>query len=61
LITSRKPTVAAINGPAFGWGLALALLCDVRFAARSAIMNCTFARLGVPGEKGAAWLLSRLI
>jgi enoyl-CoA hydratase/carnithine racemase len=61
LITSRKPTIAAINGPAFGWGLILALLCDVRFAARSAIMNGTFARLGVPGEKGVAWLLSRLI
>ncbi len=61
LITSRKPTIAAINGPAFGWGFILSLHCDVRFAARSAIFNCTFARLGVPGEKGVGWLLPRLI
>jgi enoyl-CoA hydratase/carnithine racemase len=61
LITSRKPTIAAINGPAFGWGLILSLHCDIRFAARSAVLNATFARLGVPGEKGSAWLLARLV
>lgn len=61
LITSRKPTIAAINGAAFGWGFILALHCDIRFAARSALCNATFARLGVPGEKNAAWLLTRLI
>jgi len=61
LITSRKPTIAAINGAAFGWGFILALHCDIRFAARSAMLNATFARLGVPGEKGCAWLLSRLV
>ncbi|MGL4541945.1 MAG: enoyl-CoA hydratase/isomerase family protein, partial [Polymorphobacter sp.] len=58
LITSRKPTIAAINGPVFGWGFILALHCDIRFAARSALFNATFARLGIPGEKNAAWLLS---
>lgn len=61
LITSRKPTIAAINGPAFGWGFILALHCDIRFASQSAIMNATFARLGVPAEKGSGWLLARLI
>jgi enoyl-CoA hydratase/carnithine racemase len=61
LITSRKPTIAAINGPAFGWGFILSLHCDIRFAARSAMLNATFARLGVPGEKGSAWLLARLV
>ncbi len=61
LITSRKPTIAAINGPAFGWGFILSLHCDIRFAARSAMMNATFARLGVPAEKGSGWLLARLI
>lgn len=61
LITSRKPTIAAINGPAFGWGFILALHCDIRFAARSAMLNATFARLGVPGEKGCAWHLARLV
>lgn len=61
LITSRKPTIAAVNGPAFGWGFILSLHCDIRFAAKSALFNATFARLGVPGEKNSAWLLTRLI
>jgi enoyl-CoA hydratase/carnithine racemase len=61
LITSRKPTIAAVNGPAFGWGFILSLHCDIRFAARSALFNATFARIGVPGEKGSAWLLTRHI
>jgi enoyl-CoA hydratase/carnithine racemase len=61
LITCRKPTIAAINGPAFGWGFILSLHCDIRFAATSAMFNATFARIGVPGEKGSAWLLTRAI
>ena len=61
LITSRKPTIAAINGAAFGWGFILSLHCDIRFAAKSALFNATFARIGVPGEKGSAWLLTRHI
>jgi enoyl-CoA hydratase/carnithine racemase len=61
LITSRKPTIAAVNGAAFGWGFILSLHCDIRFAARSALFNATFARLGVPAEKGVGWLLPRLI
>ncbi|WP_353216166.1 enoyl-CoA hydratase-related protein [Sandarakinorhabdus sp.] len=61
LITCRKPTIAAVNGPAFGWGFILALHCDIRFAGTAAMFNATFARIGVPGEKGSAWLLTRLI
>ena len=61
LITSRKPTIAAVNGAAFGWGFILSLHCDIRFASRSALFNATFARLGVPAEKGIGWLLPRLI
>lgn len=60
-VTARKPIIATINGPVFGWGFILALHCDLRFAARSALFNATFARLGIPGEKNASWLLTRLI
>ncbi|MCP3392231.1 enoyl-CoA hydratase-related protein [Bradyrhizobium sp. CCGB12] len=60
LVAVRKPTVAAIPGPAAGAGLALALACDIRIAARSAILTTAYARLGLSGDYGIAWLLTRL-
>jgi enoyl-CoA hydratase/carnithine racemase len=56
----RKPTVAAIPGPAAGAGLALALACDIRIAAQSAILTTGYARIGLSGDYGIAWLLTRL-
>ncbi|MCK1574588.1 enoyl-CoA hydratase-related protein [Bradyrhizobium sp. 174] len=60
LITARKPTIAAIPGPAAGAGLALALACDFRIAARSAFMTTAYARVGLSGDFGIAWLLTRM-
>jgi len=57
----RKPTVAALPGPAAGAGLALALACDMRIAAESAIMSTGYARIGLTGDYGVAWLLTRLV
>lgn len=57
----RKPMVAAINGACAGVGLVQALMCDVRFASRSAKMTTAFARRGLAGEFGATWLLPRLV
>jgi len=55
------PTIAAINGVAVGAGLDMALLCDMRLAARSARMSEGYIRVGlVPGD-GGAWLLPRLV
>lgn len=57
----RKPTIAAINGPAAGVGLALACYCDIRFAAEGAKLTTAHGRLGLPAEFGLSWLLPRLI
>ncbi|MFE4963744.1 enoyl-CoA hydratase-related protein [Streptomyces sp. NPDC056660] len=56
-----KPMVAAINGACAGVGLIQALLCDVRFVARGARLATSFARRGLPAERGISWLLPRLI
>jgi enoyl-CoA hydratase/carnithine racemase len=61
LVAVRKPTVAALPGPAAGAGLALALACDMRIAAESAIMSTGYARIGLTGDYGVAWLLTRLV
>ncbi len=60
LMALRKPTVASLPGAAAGAGLALALACDIRIAAESAIMATGYARIGLSGDYGAAWLLTRL-
>lgn len=60
LLAVRKPTVAAIAGPAAGAGLALALACDMRIAAHSAILTTAFARIALSGDYGISWLLTRL-
>jgi enoyl-CoA hydratase/carnithine racemase len=57
----RKPVVAAVNGPAIGVGLVLALYADVRIAAEDAVLSLGFPRLGLVAEYGTAWLLPRLV
>ncbi len=58
----QQPLIAAINGAAYGGGLALALGCDVRVAARSAKLCVQFIRVGVSGcDVGTSYLLPRLI
>ena len=57
-----QPVIAAVNGPAAGGGLALALASDVRLAAASARFNVAFVRLGLSGcDIGVSWLLPRLL
>jgi enoyl-CoA hydratase/carnithine racemase len=60
LVAVRKPTIAALPGPAAGAGLAIALACDIRIAAESAIMSTGYARIGLTGDYGITWLLTRL-
>jgi enoyl-CoA hydratase/carnithine racemase len=56
-----KPTIAAINGPAAGAGMDLALCCDLRVMADSAYMVQSYIRVGVVPFDGAMWLLPRMI
>jgi enoyl-CoA hydratase len=57
-----QPVIAAVNGPAAGFGLALSLGCDVRYASREAVFRAAFINIGVSNcDMGTSWLLPRLI
>lgn len=57
----RKPIIGAINGPCAGLGLCIALYCDIRFAADSAVFVTAFVQRGLIAEHGISWLLPRLV
>lgn len=61
LLQANKPVIAALNGPAAGLGLVLALYADIRFAASEAKFTTSFAQRGLIAEHGISWLLPRLI
>jgi enoyl-CoA hydratase/carnithine racemase len=61
LAALRKPTIAALPGPAVGAGLALAMACDIRIAAQSAFISTGYLRVALSGDYGIAWLLTRLV
>jgi len=54
-------TIAAVNGACAGAGLGWALACDLRFAAESARFNVAFLDVGVAGDMGGPWSLSRIV
>ena len=55
------PTIAAINGPAIGAGLALALACDVRLASDQAVFGVNSPHLGLHPEWGVTYFLPRVV
>ena len=55
------PSLAAVNGPAVGAGLNLALACDLRLAARGARLAASFVRVGIHPGGGCTWFLTRLV
>lgn len=61
VLRSPLPTVAAVNGPAVGAGLNLALACDVRLAGEHARFDSRFLRIGIHPGGGHTWLLERLV
>lgn len=55
------PIIAAINGAAAGYGLDLALGCDMRLMADNAVIAPAFGKMGVVPESGGTWYLPRLL
>ena len=54
-----KPSIAMVNGPAVAGGLALALLCDLRIAADTAVLGDPSGTAGLLPDEGGAWLFPR--
>jgi enoyl-CoA hydratase/carnithine racemase len=61
IFNCRKPSIAAINGPAVGVGITMTLPMDIRIAAEGAKIGFVFARRGLVPEAGSAWFLPQLV
>jgi enoyl-CoA hydratase/carnithine racemase len=57
----EKPVICALNGGAAGYGMDLALGCDIRIASDTAKMSAAFTKRGVIPESGGTWLLPRIV
>lgn len=57
----KKPIIAAINGPAVGVGITLALPMDIRICSTNAKIGFVFTRRGILPEAGCGWFLPRIV
>ena len=58
---SKKPTIAAINHQAAGYGMALTLACDIRVATEKVRLRYAYSTIGLTGDGGVNWSLPRMI
>jgi 2-(1,2-epoxy-1,2-dihydrophenyl)acetyl-CoA isomerase len=61
IYTLPVPTIAAIHGHAVGYGLSIALACDVRIASDDAKMGMLFTKIGLMPDGGASYFLPRIV
>jgi enoyl-CoA hydratase/carnithine racemase len=61
IFESKKPVIAAINGPAVGVGMTMTLPMDIRIASTAARMGFVFARRGIVPEACSSWFLPRIV
>lgn len=61
LYNLSKPTIAVLPGPAAGAGMSIALACDLRLASESAFLAPGFANIGLSGDYGGSWFLTRIV
>jgi len=61
IFESKKPVIAAINGPAVGIGITMTLAMDIRLAADNSRMGFVFSRRGIVPEACSTWFLPRIV
>ncbi len=61
IFESKKPVIAAINGPAVGVGVTMTLPMDIRLASENARFGFVFARRGLVPEAASTWFLPRVV
>lgn len=61
LYNVKKPVIAAVNGPAFGAGIAMAMACDILIASERAQFGYSFTGLGFCPDSGASWFLTQRV
>lgn len=61
IFESRKPVIAAVNGPAIGVGATMILPCDIRLATDTARFGFVFTKRGLAPEAASSWFLPRIV
>ncbi len=61
ILECDKPVIAAVNGPAVGWGMDLTLFCDIRIASESAKFGELFIKRGLVSDLGGLWRLPAVV